>query len=854
MDVVGLCQCDQCPLAREGKRHPVPGQGPQTSPLVVVGEAPGYVERQVGVPFSGPSGRILDGILQGLSMPRSEVFVTNTVLCSPLAGPGQDASPPKAACEACLPRLVAEVTSRQAKIVLALGRTAAQTLLDTDAGIGELQGVVAWSPRVNAWVLPTFHPAAVLHAGDDGERLAEEILRSATRAVRIARGEDDPTPIDIDAIPVTHVRDEGRAYDVLTRILTGMHGTTFALDLETAGFDAVSDPILVLALATQDKAVVFDAETIWGPDGERKRTWALFRRILTDSRFTLILHNCSFDLQFLARDFDLTHDEIYALNGRIEDTMCWALGTTEKGSLVGLKRLSRELVGAPYYEDEVRKYLAGKGKGKGEGYSFTRVPRNVLARYGGLDTVMAARLLPILKRDVAEEGTERLVKRLLIPAQLAFVEIERDGTFLDLEYVRALKAEWEPKVEEKKRALQEYALAHGFDARTTMKNPGPKASPLLNPGSPKQLAAFLYGTLGLPPLPPPPGRVSPPTGKEFRDAYPDHPVTALLADYTKLVKLLATYVDGIVDDARADERVHPSFLLYGTITGRLSIHNPPLQTIPAEYTIEESGVELPAVRPIFSATPANHQTNPWKEDLAFVSVDYERLELNVAWLLTRDQAMGEACLSGDFHRTTAARVFAIPEDQVTKEQRRNSKLVTFGIMYGRGAASLAKQMAKPEEAEMYVSGWLETFKGYAEARERWAHEVLYGSGRLTTPYGRVRRWLYQHPDLANHIRNQAYNFPIQSVASDITLEAMITLNHELRKRDLGRVLFTVHDSINFEVRLSRLTEAITLIREVMEHPPTLKPLMEEVGVPKFGIEISAGTRWGDHTYDPLIGG
>jgi len=226
-----------------------------------------------------------------------------------------------------------------------------------------------------------------------------------------------------------------------------------------------------------------------------------------------------------------------------------------------------------------------------------------------------------------------------------------------------------------------------------------------------------------------------------------------------------------------------------------------------------------------------------------LDVDYSNLELFVAHHYSNDDNLLKALTEFNFHTYTASQIFETPYDEVTGFQRFNSKFVTFGIAYGRQAWSLSQGELKEltggseQRTQMYIDRFWEGYPGYKEVYDRWQYDAIH-KGELTTPLGRKRRWRIITPQTINHIKNQAVNFPIQSLASDICLSALIRLARILPEKGLGHVLFTVHDSLVFEVPADRMEEAIAVITYEMERPPF------DTNTP-FKVDIDWGPSLGD---------
>jgi len=750
---------------------------------------------------------------------------------------------------ACSQRLTSEIASRSPKVVLAAGATAAQALTGTSDGITKIQGTMSWNDQVESFVLPTYHPAAVLH-GNTG--YFDAIFDDTRRAVRMSTGQ---VPL-----PDRHFELDWELCGTVTRSIQALHEIErdafqtlkVSLDTESVAPNDGPRPIpgedewIMLQLYAGRKAYAFNMRHLLKVPEFMERLAHLLCKIGIQWR----MHNMSYDLQVI-RANDLPEPE------DVRDTMLYGLGLTERGEQVGLKALSRSYLNASYYEKELVE----------SGFKWSVGPRNyaewwALGKYGCLDVYNTYELGDILPPLVWEEGTQELVEELLHPAARAFSDLEYHGTLTDLVYTEELEEEWLPLIEEAERAIKAYAQGEGFpyddsvvgqqkkaivcpecseqclatDAQVSgFWSPGPDRRQWrqeriqagypdesckkcmkrrfvlipdleINVRSPQQLQHLAFDILGM----------RHPDRKRSADAglweyNTNHPLTKLMGELKERDHLLRNYIRSMAKNTWCDGRLHPDFLLFGTVTGRLSIQKPALQTLP-KWGVNPKMAKM--VRKCIKASPGH----------VIVDIDYKNLELFIAWHYSKDPNLGVALMEQDFHTTTASAIFNTPYDQVTGDQRFNSKFVTFGIAYGRQAYSLAQGElheltgGNERQAQMYVDRFWEQYPLYKEAYDGWQQAAL-TEGELRTPTGRVRRWRLITPDKINHIRNQAVNFPIQSLASDTCLSALIRLNRILRELDLGVVLFTVHDSLVFEIREDRLDEAMPIIIREMTTPP-----------------------------------
>ena len=845
---VEYANCADCPLAC----NPVPGRGNRNANLVIIGEAPKWPDQNVRRPISGETERLLDLTLREAQEDIENVWVTNAVLCRSFAPDGEELPAPSGAIAACRPRLLAELRSIDPALIVTMGSGAAKAAFGTRVSVAEVEGVVEHVRDFPAPVLPTYHPNHILN---DNVGQYDSFLSNFKRAVKIAKGEMI-LPDRNEVIPWKHITQTEDIASVLRDIKAGKAGYLLAIDVETSGLSIVDSALLQVSIGNTERGVAIEFS------GMDEGTIAQMRDLLQDERFTWIIHNMSFDRQRFEKFFG-------AVPAVDIDTMCLALGITERSDRVGLKRLSREWLNAPYYESEVHAHLANAGG------DWANIPRPVLARYAVLDTVYTARVFPILDQLCREEGTRGLAYNLLMPAQRAFADFERHGVHVDRTYITQLGIEWTPKVDAARKAIQDYAAAQGWknlvpgkayrametqmvaeplyiwtNDRGEVKHSKTRGKKVpadcdvqfiqvpkqrsvwkremveepLNVNSPKQLADFLFDYLKLPP--PPEGRK---TGKEFRDFYPEHEFARLHGEYALMNRMLNTYVKGIGKEIASDGRVHPNFMLFGAVTGRLAIHNPALQTIPREDILESGGVRrFDSIKRLF--VPSSGFV--WGE------TDYSQLELRVGWHVSEDESFGAAIMSGDFHRIMASKIFGLPPEQITDLMRHDTKRVVFGIMYGRMAPAIAKQLGcTVETAQRYIDQFFEAAPKYYEwykAQQRNALSV----GRSTTSFGRVRRWNLITRENRQNVLNQAVNFPIQSTASDLCLTAAIKLNEWFKETGYGHVLFLVHDSINYEMREGREAEVMNKVKEIMTTWP-----FESVAT--LDVETKYGPSWGE---------
>lgn len=346
-----------------------------------------------------------------------------------------------------------------------------------------------------------------------------------------------------------------------------------------------------------------------------------------------------------------------------------------------------------------------------------------------------------------------------------------------------------------------------------------------NISSPKQLGEILFGKLALPSRKKTKSGYS--TDAEVLESLSDyHPVIEKILEYRQLTKLLGTYVDGLLKVVSADNRIHTVFRQTETRTGRISSIEPNLQNIPVRT---KRGASL---RRCFIA-PAGR---------VLVDADYSQIELRVLAHIANDKVMLNAFLSGeDIHTTTAAQVFDLPPLMVTPQMRSSAKAVNFGIVYGIGAFSLAKDIGvSVKEADQYIKNYLQKYSGVAAYMEQ---SIKQGedSGFVSTMFGR-RRYLPElrstNKNLQAFGRRVAMNMPIQGSAADIIKVAMIRVYRRLLSENLtARLVLQVHDELIVETPKEEEARVSMILQQEMEGAVALHS--------KLSVDLNVGENWYD---------
>ena len=306
-----------------------------------------------------------------------------------------------------------------------------------------------------------------------------------------------------------------------------------------------------------------------------------------------------------------------------------------------------------------------------------------------------------------------------------------------------------------------------------------------------------------------------------------HEVVGMILEYRELKKLISTYISALPTYINPETgKIHTTYNQTVTATGRLSSSNPNLQNLPIRS--ERGQLIRQAVIP--------------DDGCLFLSADYSQIELRLMAHFSQDPHLVEAFRSGqDIHAATAAKIFNVPIDQVTKEQRRQAKTANFGIIYGISAFGLAQQLdCSRSEAKALIDGYFAAFPGVIDYIER-QKELARQQGYAVTLFGR-KRYL---PDIVSHnatvrsfAERNAVNSPIQGTAADIIKMAMVTIHHRLKEEGLkAQMIMQVHDELNFNVPVSEVDRVKEIVVSEMQNVVHLTvPLIADCGVGKNWLE------------------
>ncbi len=566
----------------------------------------------------------------------------------------------------------------------------------------------------------------------------------------------------------------------------------FALDTETTSLNAVEAELVGLSFAVEAGSAWYlpVGHRYLGVPEQLDKDLVIerLRPLLEDPLIEKIGQNIKYDALVL-------RGAGIELAGVAVDTMVLSYVLYPEAKSHGLDALALEHLNhqmIPYSE------VAGSGKKQ---ICFSEVEVEKATEYAAEDADITLQLADKLLKELPDDARRQLFYEVEMPLVEVLTRMEWTGIRVDADFLGHLSDELGHQLIGLEKAIHE--LGQGA----------------FNINSPKQLGEVLFEKLGLP------------KGKKTKTGWStnvevleklaeEHEIAKKILDYRSLSKLKNTYSDALPKLInRRTGRVHTSFNQAVTATGRLSSSDPNLQNIPIRTA------EGRRIREAFLPEAG------W----ILVSADYSQVELRVMAHLADVAALKESFAAGeDIHKRTAGEIFNVFPEMVSDEMRRQAKTINFGVLYGMGAFSLAKDLGISRgEAQSFIDHYFERYPAvlnFLEQKKQEARECQY----VTTLLGRhcaVPEINSKNGAIRSYAERNAINYPVQGSAADIIKVAMIRIDRCLREEQLqARMLLQVHDELVFEVPADELDRVIALIRQEMEHAVELElPLKVDVG-------------------------
>jgi DNA polymerase-1 len=582
---------------------------------------------------------------------------------------------------------------------------------------------------------------------------------------------------------------------LLLQNLTQQNSVCF--DTETTGIDSLNAELVGMSFSFEKGKAFY----VPFPENREEAQQLLdkFKPFFENENIEKIGQNIKYDLKILSQYG-------VSIKGKLFDTMIahYLINPDMRHNMDVLSETYLK-----YSPKSIEDLIGKKGKNQ---KSMRDVALEEIKEYAAEDADVTFQLKQNFSPILDKAETKKLFDEIEIPLIPVLAAMELEGINLDVPFLQLMSVEMAKESAALEQKIYETA--------------GEK----FNLASPKQLGDILFDKLkigGAKQKKTKTGQYA--TGEEILSYLAnDNPIVKDILEWRQMVKLQSTYIDALPNQVdKKTGRVHTDYMQTVAATGRLSSNNPNLQNIPIRT---ERGR---LIRKAFIARDENY---------TLVSADYSQIELRIIAALSGEENMIKAFQNNeDIHRSTAAKVFNVPLEEVTKEQRSNAKTVNFGIIYGVSAFGLSNQtnLSRKESAEL-IDAYYATYpklKSYMQNQVDFARE----NGYVQTVLGR-RRYLKDINSANQMVRSgaerNAVNAPIQGSAADIIKIAMITIYNRLTSENWkSKMLLQVHDELVFDVHYSELEKIQPMIKYEMENAFKLEvPLEVEIGLGKNWLE------------------
>ena len=787
--------------------HGIAGYGNTASGLFLVGIAPGREESRTGVPMTGSSGKLIGEILkacnwypQGAEL-HDKAYTTN-IVCYETSKPTADET------AACRARLDREVHTHKPKLAVLLGNPVTEVFFP-ERKPGNVRGAIQYYAPWDCYLLPTYHPAALMYGA--GEQIARDIVRDFMKIPDFFSVPLNPdvtwtvcnTPLQLQRVLDNWPRD-----------------ARISLDLEWA-------------MKEEDSTSAADDTILYGSVSDGTNTYWFPGEFITDKQTGVSL---PLDLQWGGFNFTSDSIAVYQARGILLpfhwDAIYMSYALDERGGQHGLKRNSREYLGAGFYEDYPDKLTFKRPKGMSDREATSakwaeRLKNISWGRpYNCKDSAYAARLADRFEPKVRADNMWGIYQFTLEAARV-YRQMQTYGVHINMARFKELVDEYVPQLDTKSAALANIVAVNGGD-------------PGINLGSPKQVSKFLFDVLGLPVGKRSEKTLEPSTGAEVLEGLEDIDESNFvvgLQDLRHLEKAVGTYLVGVYDYIKKTGRLHPSPLLHAQVSGRVAYNGPAINTTPKGYN---ENPYLNKLRRFYTASDDDH---------VIIEIDLKQAEVWMAWIYSQDPQMLADLRSGDFHRQSAAFINKVELAQVTDEQRSDAKRITFGKFFLIGADKLAMQSNREKRRDAYRTGqpfinpmslreartfireWDTRYPMYGKYVED-AFKEAQETGELVSLTGRKRRYPIIMDD---SIKTQIANWKIQSTAHDVLMSAIIKA-HPVCLAMGANILIDVHDAMLIEAKKSNAMEVVKRVYDIVTGA-------HFDGVPPLPAEAKMGYSW-----------
>jgi uracil-DNA glycosylase family 4 len=751
--------------------------------------------------------------------------------------------------KSCKPYLDAEIEMIKPEWVIALGNEALFAAAGK-SGIMKHRGLT-YTRKDGVKVVSTIAPSMIYR--NPGLKGGFEADLAYFR--RLVYGDDVPEGNEPDPDQYHKVMTKADLKNFINKL--GSSGIA-SIDIESNGFDEFKPDAKMVSLAVtiewddydepQPRTDVF-AIPLYHPESPWRRVWQRVLQLINAALTSVkkrIAHNGKFDGRWLAEfgcPVDLTFDTMLAAH------------LLDENRPKGLKPLARQLLGAEPWAIDTKDLL--------------NEPLDDVLWYNALDTWHTLRIYRLLRKDMMEQPRlAKLFQHIIMPASNTLVGVERIGIYAYRDLIHQRWAESQSELDRVDAQLMEWVPdKHPFQKEKRRRGGHIEQIEGINFNPSNFAKWWLFDHLGFPVLARGKEKDNGESGDpsmaeavmlDLQDKHP-HPVIDLMLERTKWQKYTSSFFSAYAEQIDDNDRIHTTFKITGTVTGRLSSGKADADKVTAK--VQNRGVNMQQVprdkfvRGVFGSQPG------W----IFCEFDYSQIELRMAAFLAQEPTMLRLYNTGqDIHTTMAMRMTGKPWHGghcdcggcVTQEERKKAKAVNFGFLYGMGwfkfiSTAWANYGVRVTEAEAkaFRRAFFDEFKlllKWHAGQRAFAHKY----GYVLSPLGRKRNLPDIHSrshDVKAEAERQAINSPVQAFASDMALWSMVLVDRKFKKLGMdARPIGTVHDAVNWEIPRDELGVALPIIKDTMENLPLKKVFDVDLNVPVIA-DCKLGTHWGGST-------
>ncbi len=795
-------ECNKCELYKG--TVPLPGEGPKSSKVMLIGMCPGEDEERLKRIFVGKSGKLLSKSLYSVGLKKIDLYISNLVKCRVKDEEGKNRPPTKDEAELCAHyHLDKEIQEIKPELIVPLGADALKYVSGSStAKITKVRGKAVKSEKYGCLLFPTYHPSAILRNPD----LLQYFNKDLSALKEIMDTGKVPEAKKGNYLTIDSEEKLESLWDKLSK------AELFTIDIETSSLNFLTGRIIGVSFSWKEGTGVYlplmvEYKSYW----KDKQLEVLAKlKEAVESNTPKVLQNFPFDIKFFRK-------RGMQLNNVIADTILMAhLYNENMKGRYNLDDLASEFVGMTPHKDMVDEYRKGiqkernkkireehkklKKEGqvakdskpsllKKDDISYADIPLEILAPYACLDTDKTLRIYNFFNPLLEKMGLSRLFNQVTMPLAKIMADVEYQGIKVDTQLLAKLERVYGSKVAEAEASV--YKII------------GREINLQSNP----QMQKLLFEELKLPPLRK--SKTGYSTDEEtLLSLKGKHEVVDSILAFRAVATIYATYVIGIKEKLDKEDKIHANYLLFGTTSGRFSCEEPNMQNLPTEGYIRNLFI-------------------PDNKDNVILDVDFEQAEVRVMANESGDQGFMEVFEKGeDIHSRVASEAMGISYEDAKKDNKARTigKGLVFGMNYGRGPKSIALELGIDEkDAERFQKNYLAKHKGLRDFMTR-TKATVHAYKEVVNMFGRRRRLLGIDSEdfkISGHCEREAINFLIQSTTHDILSVVTIRVYNRLKKEGYKtRIINEVHDELVFDVPKTELEGVMKLIKEEMERPVT----------------------------------